>query len=114
VRKYNLYITKPLVGEYEAIKENPCPTGVRPEDYWAECFTWKDLKKVVPFLKSRGWKIVVEPIEESDIHHSIHIFEFTYGINHDVKIVNISGMRIIMTRNTKDFATNKDDMSLRY
>lgn len=104
MRKYNVYTFLPGIGRYEIIKENPHQTGVPQEDYWNECFTWQDLKKVVPYFRSQGWKLSVEPLTEDDALDKIHIFSFTYGINHDFKILNISGMRVIMAR---DFGINR-------
>ena len=63
MRKYNVYTFPPGVGRYELIKENPEQTGDAEEDYWNECFTWQDLKMVVPYFRSLGWKVAVEPVK---------------------------------------------------
>jgi hypothetical protein len=104
MRKYNVYTFLPGVGRYELINENQKPTGVSEEDYWNECFTWQDLKKVVPYFRSQGWKVSVEPLSEDELTGKIHLFSFTYGINHDFRILNVSGMRVIMAR---DFGTHR-------
>ena len=80
------------------MKENPHPSGKADEDYWNECFTWQDLKKVIPFLRSQGWKFTIEPVKEDEIYGNIHIFSFTYGVNHEFRVINISGLRVIMAR----------------
>jgi len=98
MRKYNVYTFPPSVGRYELIKENPEQTGDAEEDYWNECFTWQDLKMVVPYFRSLGWKVAVEPLAREDSMGKIHIFSFTCGINHDFRILDISGIRIIMAR----------------
>jgi hypothetical protein len=98
MRRYNVYAFLPGIGRYEIIKENLKPADAHREDYWNECFTWQELKKVVPFFRSQGWKVSVEPLSQEEALDRIHIFSFTYGINHDFRILNISGMRVIMAR----------------
>lgn len=103
MRRYNIYASMPMAGRYELMKENQCPSE-RPEmDYWNECFTWEDLKKIIPYLRSQGWKFEIEPVDEDQVYGKIHIFSFTYGINHDFRNVNASGLRVIMAR---DFGMN--------
>ncbi|MBN2298653.1 MAG: hypothetical protein JXM72_08660 [Deltaproteobacteria bacterium] len=104
MRRYNIYASVPIAGRYELMKENPHPSGKADEDYWNECFTWEDLKKVIPFLRSQGWKFTIETVSEDEIYGNIHIFSFTYGVNHEFRIVNISGLRVIMAL---DFGTHK-------
>ncbi len=98
MRKYNIYISMPGMGRYEIIKDNQKTSGRSEEDYWNECLTWSDLKKVVPYLRSQGWRITVEPLTREDAYGKIHIFSFTYGINHDFRVVNIKDIRIIVAR----------------
>jgi len=98
MRRYNIYTSIPIAGRYELMKENPHPSGKADEDYWNECFTWQDLKKVIPFLRSQGWKFTIEPVKEDEIYGNIHIFSFTYGVNHEFRVINISGLRVIMAR----------------
>jgi hypothetical protein len=86
------------MGKFEIIKENVKQTGRAEDDYWNECFTWPELKKIVPFLRRQGWKLTLEPVEREEIFGKIHIFSFTYGINHDFRILNISGLRVIIAR----------------
>ncbi len=104
MRRYNIYTYLPGLGRYELIKENQKPSGRSEEDYWNECFTWADMKKVIPYLRSQGWKVVIEPLAREEAFGKIHIFSFTYGINHDFRILNISGLRIIIAR---DFGIHK-------
>lgn len=98
MRRYNVYTFMPGMGRYEIIKENQKQSGRSEEDYWNECFSWEDLKKIVPFLRSQGWKVSIEPLDRDDAFGKIHIFSFTYGINHDFRILNISGLRVIIAR----------------
>ncbi|HDP24189.1 MAG TPA: hypothetical protein ENN34_01990 [Deltaproteobacteria bacterium] len=98
MRRYNIYATVPSVGKYELIKENLCPCGIQEEDYWNECFTWEELKTIIPSLRANGWKVRVEPISEEDCIGKMHIFSFTYGVNHDFKLLRIEALRIIMVR----------------
>lgn len=105
MRRYNIYAFMPALGWFEIIKENQKQTGISEDDYWNECFTWQDLKKIVPYLRSQGWKITLEPLTKEEAFGKIHIFSFTYGINHDFRILNVSGMRIIVAR---DFGTHKN------
>lgn len=104
MRKYNISVTIPATGKYELIRENLCPTGIQEEDYWNECFTWNDLKAIIPSLRANGWKVKVDPVSEEDCLGKIHIFSFTYGVNHDFKLLKVSGIRIIMAR---DFGMSK-------
>jgi len=108
MRRYNIYVKAPNIGKYELIKENPFPQGNYEEDYWGECFTWAELKDVFPYLRSRRWKIVIEPVEKEEVFDKIHLFSFTYGVNHDFHILNISGMRIIMSRDLGMAGINKE------
>ncbi len=94
----------PMAGRYELMKDNQHSCGRSDEDYWNECFVWKDLKKIIPYLKSQGWKFQIEPINENQAHGKIHIFSFTCGVNHDFREINISGLRVIMAR---DLGINK-------
>jgi hypothetical protein len=98
MRRYNIYTFMPGMGRYEIIRENQKQTGRSEEDYWNECFSWEDLKKIVPHLRSQRWKVTIEPLSREEAFGKIHIFSFTYGINHDFKIVNVSGIRIIIAR----------------
>jgi hypothetical protein len=105
MRRYNIYTFLPGMGRYEIIRENARQSGRPEDDYWNECFTWQDLKKIVPFLRAQGWKLTVEPVTREEIFGKIHIFSFTYGINHDFRILNIAGIRVIIAR---DFGIHKD------
>jgi hypothetical protein len=98
MRRYNLYTSLPGIGRFEITKENPKHSVISHEDYWNECFTWQDLKKIVPYFRSQGWKISVEPLSQEESVDKIHIISFTYGINHDFRILKISGIRVIMAR----------------
>lgn len=98
MRRYNIYTFMPGMGRYEIIKENQKQSGKSEEDYWNECFTWEELKKIVPYFRSQGWKVTVEPLTRDDAFGRIHIFSFTYGINHDFRILNVSGIRVIIAR----------------
>lgn len=98
MHKYNIYLSIPLSGRYELIKDHARPTGIQREDYWAECFAWEDLKKVLPFARKQGWKVKIEPIDYEDIFGKMHVFSFTCGVNHDVRILSIAGLRAIMAR----------------
>ena len=104
MRRYNIYASMPMAGRYELMKDNQHPSGSSDADYWNECFTWKDLKKIIPYLRSHGWKIEIEPIAEDQSHGNIHIFSFTCGVNHDFMMINASGLRVIMAR---DFGLNE-------
>ncbi len=88
----------PSLGRFEVIRETGKQSGGPEEDYWQECFTWPDLKKIVPALKAQGWRVTVEPVSREEIFGRIHIFSFTCGINHDFRIRNIAGIRIIIAR----------------
>ena len=94
----------PLVGRYELMKENQHSSGGSDEDYWNECFTWEELKKIIPYLRSQGWKFEIESITEEQSIGKIHIFSFTCGVNHDFRQINASGLHVIMAR---DFGNNK-------
>ncbi len=98
MRRYNIQIIVPSLGRYEVIKENINPTGVQEEDYWNECFTWDDLKTVIPRMRKLRWKLKVSPIEEADLPGKIHLFPFTYGVNHEVQMIRISDLKLILTR----------------
>lgn len=104
MRRYNIYAFMPGMGRYEIIRESRKQAGSSEEDYWNECFAWEDMKKIVPFLRSQGWKLTIDPVAREDVVGKIHIFSFTYGINHDFRILNISGIRIIIAR---DFGIHK-------
>ena len=104
MRRYNVYTFLPGLGRYEIIKENQKQSGLPEDDYWNECFTWQDLKKIVQALRSRGWKTTVEPITKEEVFGKIHIFSFTYGVNHDFRILSIAGIRVIIAR---DFGISK-------
>lgn len=98
MRRYNIQVIVPSLGRYEVIKENMSPTGVQEEDYFNECFTWDDLKTVVPHMRRQRWKLKISPIEEDDLPGKIHLFPFTYGVNHEVQMVRMSDLRLILTR----------------
>ena len=98
MRRYNIQITVPSLGRYEVIKENMNPTGVQEEDYWNECFTWDDLKILVPRMRKLRWKLKITDIDEEDLQGKIHLFPFTYGVNHEVQMIRISDHRLILTR----------------
>jgi hypothetical protein len=98
MRRYNIQIIVPSLGRYEVIKENANPTGIQEEDYWSECFTWPELKIIVPRMRKMGWKIRVSPIEESDLAGKIHLFPFTYGVKHEVQMIKVSELKLILTR----------------
>ncbi|MGD0210159.1 MAG: hypothetical protein ABSC14_04165 [Desulfomonilia bacterium] len=98
MRRYNIQVSLPSSGRYEIIKDNPTPTGVQEEDYWNECFSWADLKAIVPHMRSFRWKLRISPIEEDDLAGKIHLFPFTYGVNHEVQMIKISDIKLIMTR----------------
>ena len=88
----------PALGRFEIIRETGKQSGGPEEDYWQDCFTWPDLKKIVPALRAQGWRVTVEPVSREEIFGRIHIFSFTCGINHDFRILNIAGIRIIIAR----------------
>lgn len=93
-----------MAGRYELMKENQSPSE-RPEtDYWNECFTWEELKKIIPYLRSQKWKLEIIPVEKEEVCGRMHIFSFTYGINHDFRIISISGLHVIVAR---DFGMRK-------
>ena len=98
MRRYNIQIIMPSSGRYEVIKENLSPTGVQEEDYWSECFTWTELKTVIPRMRRLGWKTRVTPVEEEELPGKIHLFPFTYGVNHEVQMVRMSDLRLVLTR----------------
>lgn len=98
MRRYNIQVTVPSSGRYEIIKENANPTGIQEEDYWNECFTWEDLKDMIPRMRGIRWKLKIHPIDQEDLAGKIHLFPFTYGVNHEVRLVKISQIKIIMTR----------------
>lgn len=98
MRRYNIQATVPASGRFEIIKENPGPTGIQEEDYWNECFSWEDMKAIVPRMRSFGWKLKISPIGEDELPGKIHLFPFTYGVNHEVQMLKISHIKIIMTR----------------
>jgi len=98
MRRYNIQVTVPSSGRYEIIRENFNPIGIQEEDYWNECFSWEDLKVIIPRMRSLGWKFKISPIEDDDLPGKIHLFPFTYGVNHEVRMIKISHLKIIMTR----------------
>lgn len=98
MRRYNIQVTVPSTGRYEIIKENPNPNGIQEEDYWNECFSWEDLKEIIPRMRALRWKLKIHPIEEGDLAGKIHLFPFTYGVNHEVQMIRIAHLKIIMTR----------------
>jgi hypothetical protein len=98
MRRFNIQVIMPSLGRYEVIKENINPTGVQDEDYWNECFTWGDLKTVVPRMRRFGWKTKVTAIEEEELPGKIHLFPFTYGVNHEVQMIKMSHLKLILTR----------------
>jgi hypothetical protein len=111
MRRYNIYANIPTVGRYELMRENPRLCTKPDDEYWNECFTWQDLKKIIPYLKSQGWKFEIEAISKDQVPGKIHIFSFTYGVNHDFRIVNIAGMRIIMARDFGVDNTQKESLN---
>lgn len=98
MRRYNLYSIMPNTGRFELIKDVPANKGSQDTTYWAECFTWQELKMIVPYLKKRGWKLIVEPVDEDDLYGKMHIYSFTCGINSDTQIISICGIRVILAR----------------
>jgi hypothetical protein len=100
MRRYNVHVKVASAGMFELIKENVNPLGVQEEDYWSECFTWTELKNIVPRMKALGWKLAISPVDENDLNEKIHLFPFTYGVNHEVQMFTISGLRLIMTRDS--------------
>ena len=114
MRRYNIYTSMSGNGRFELIKENNLPHGSQEMEYWAECFTWEDLKKVIPYFRARGWKLLIEPIEEEDAYGKMHIFSFTYGINHEIQLVDVMGIRVIMARDIIAPKAIKDSFTPRY
>jgi hypothetical protein len=114
MRRYNISASMPTAGRFELIKENPTSGCCQEKEYWAECFTWEDLKKVIPYLRSRGWKLNIEPVEEDDIYGKMHIYSFTYGINHDIQIMNMAGINVIMARDIMAPKAIRDSFNPRY
>lgn len=114
MRRYNMYASMPRAGRFELIKDNPLTEDSQENEYWAECFTWEDMKKVVPYLKARGWRLVVEPVEEEEAYGKMHIYGFTYGINHDIQLIEIQGIRVIMARDIMTPKVVKDSFTPRY
>jgi hypothetical protein len=100
MRRYDVHVKVGTAGTFELIKENVNSVGLQGDDYWNECFTWQELKDIVPRMKALGWKLAIEPVEEYETSGKIHLFPFTYGINHEVQLITISGLRLIMTRDT--------------
>lgn len=98
MRRYNIQAIVPSLGRYEVIKENMNPTGVQEEDYWNECFSWADLKILVPHMRRLRWKLRITSIDEEDLQGKIHLFPFTYGVNHEVQMIRMSDFRLILTR----------------
>jgi hypothetical protein len=98
MRRYNLYTVLPNTGRFELIKDIPDHTTSQETAYWAECFTWQELKKLVPYLRRRGWRLIVDPVDEDDIYGKIHVYSFTYGINNDTQCINLCGIKLIMAR----------------
>ncbi len=98
MRRYNLYSIMPNAGRFELIKDVPVNNGNQETTYWAECFTWEDLKKIVPYLRKLGWKLTVEPVDKDDLYGKMHIYSFTCGINSDTQIISICGLRVILAR----------------
>ncbi len=88
------------MGTFEVIKENHTPSGMPAEDYWSECFTWEELKVLVPSMRRLGWRVRVVPVEEAESEGRIHIYPFTYGVNHDVRMVSLAGMRLVLARHS--------------
>lgn len=111
MRRYNIYASIPMIGRYELTRENPHSCAQPDDEYWNECFTWQDLKKIIPYLKSQGWKFEIETVSKDQAHEKIHIFSFTYGVNHDFRIVNISDIRIIMARDFDVANTQKESLN---
>ncbi|MCE5274483.1 MAG: hypothetical protein ABFD70_04175 [Syntrophaceae bacterium] len=108
MRRYNIYVTVPASGKFELIKENMSPIGVQEEDYWKECFTWIELKDLVPHMKTLRWKLKITPVDEEELPGKIHLFPFTYGVNHEVQLLTISGLRLIMTRDMGHLRATKN------
>lgn len=114
MRRYNIYASMPKAGRFELIKDNPLPEGNQEKEYWAECFAWEDMKKVIPYLKSRGWRVVIEPVEEDEAFGKMHVYSFTYGINHDIQLIEILGIRVIMARDIMTPKAIKKSFTPRY
>ncbi len=98
MRRYDVQVRIGAAGTFELIKENVGPAGFQGDDYWNECFTWQELKDIMPRMKALGWKVSISPVEEYEASEKIHLFPFTYGINHEVQLISISGLRLILTR----------------
>ncbi len=98
MRRYDITVTICPLGVYEVIRDNPNPSGVQVEDYWAECFTWMELKVLVPAMRRLGWRVKISSVDEDDVGGRIHIFPFTYGVNHDVRMLTVAGARLVLTR----------------
>ncbi len=98
MRRYDIRVTIPSLGRYEVIKENPGHQGSQEEDYWEECFTWQDLKVLVPTMRKMGWRIRIMEVEQDRLSGRIHLFPFTYGVNHDVRMFTMAHVRIILTK----------------
>ena len=109
MRRYNVYILMGLYGRYELVKERKDSYDFL-DDYWEECFTWEDLKKVVPFFRSRGWKVSVEPIDIADALSRMHLLGLTYGVDTDISIVNIGDIRVFMVKNSGKNENDKNNL----
>ena len=112
MRRYNIHVIVPSAGRFELIKENLIPTGIQEEDYWNECFTWGDLKCIVPRLKAMRWKLTISPVDENELPGKIHLFPFTYGVNHKVQLFTISGLRLVLTSDTGSLRSPKNNIVL--
>jgi hypothetical protein len=98
MRRYNLYSLLPHYGRFELIKDTRGQSGSTETLYWAECFTWQELKKLVPYFRKRGWRLTIEAVEENELYGKIHIHSYTYGINIETQLLNACGIKIIMAR----------------
>ena len=98
MRRYDILVFIPSSGRYEIIKDNQTPSGFQEEDYWNECFSWQELKVIVPHMRFFKWRLSISPIDEEDLAGKIHLFPFTYGVNHEVQMIKISGIKLIMAR----------------
>ncbi len=109
MRRYNVYISMGLYGRYELVKEKMESYDFL-DDYWEECFTWEDLKKVIPFFRSRGWRVTVEPVNIADALSKVHLPGLTYNIDdNDLNIVDIDDIRVIMVRDLGKRENNKNN-----
>jgi hypothetical protein len=95
--RYKHQVPYLLQGTVEIIKKNTNPTGIQEEDYWNECSPGKT-ERLDTALRALRWKMKIFPIDEEDLAGKIHLFPFTFGVNHEVQMIRIAHIKIIMTR----------------